>query len=236
MAVSGYSSFSLGDGVITNNYNPSSRSYDDSLGNYIDSSVKIQNVTLIPHQGDPYTDTWWTLHNGDIFSAAEKIEKEGLGDATKLVGDAMFGSSFGGSLGKEAVSLLVFDVAKGVVPKTITNIVKGDFDQIWPTIKKETAKTWAKALPKMVLNIGTMVLTYAWAKKGVAAGKFLTYDKASKLAKNSVVKYWDAVITDGIEGKLRVEVDEVKTAAKKVASNVDEAIAVAIAAIMAKRN
>ena len=31
-------------------------------------------------------------------------------------------------------------------------------------------------------------------------------------------------------------VDEVKTAAKKVASNVDEAIAVAIAAIMAKRN
>ena len=31
-------------------------------------------------------------------------------------------------------------------------------------------------------------------------------------------------------------VDEVKTAAKKVASNFDEAIAVAIAAIMAKRN
>lgn len=31
-------------------------------------------------------------------------------------------------------------------------------------------------------------------------------------------------------------VDEVKSAAKKVASNVDEAIAVAIAAIMAKRN
>lgn len=31
-------------------------------------------------------------------------------------------------------------------------------------------------------------------------------------------------------------VEEVKTTAKKVASNVDEAIAVAIAAIMAKRN
>ncbi len=57
---------------------------------------------------------------------------------------------------------------------------------------------------------------------------FLTILIIAMTVMSKVVGYLNKVFPEAVE--------EVKTAAKKVSTNVDEAIAVAIAAIMAKRN
>jgi oxaloacetate decarboxylase gamma subunit len=57
---------------------------------------------------------------------------------------------------------------------------------------------------------------------------FLTILIFSMMIMSKVVSWLNKIFPEAVE--------EVKTAAKKVSSNVDEAIAVAIAAIMAKRS